>query len=143
MLDQQDLKNADQKTVLKELLKQDKRVLVIVDATKPEVVLPKYLMGSAHVRLKLSRNFAQPIELTSTEVKTTLSFNGKPFEVCVPYNTIYGLADIENVGDDLEFVYDFKDSFPIGVMKELEDFLDNIREPEEVPQAPRRLLKKK
>lgn len=142
---EQELREADQKTVLRELLKADKKVFVVLDSTKPGVVLPEYLMGKANVKLKISRNFSTPVEVSNTDVQTVLTFASTPFNVVIPLDAIYALADFDKLAE-LDF-YTFDKSIPEIKDKELEmvqTYLDTFlnKPKEKETYAPRRLLKK-
>jgi stringent starvation protein B len=68
-------------------------VMVHLDARRPGVLVPRHLVGEAHLRLNLSYRFDPP-DLTVGEwgVRSTLSFNGSRFKVAIPWSALFAIT---------------------------------------------------
>jgi len=66
--------------------------MVYVDASKPGVRLPSHLETQPYVALNLSYRFSPPdLALNTWGVRATLSFEGRPFPVAVPWTAIFAM----------------------------------------------------
>ncbi|MCL2258920.1 MAG: ClpXP protease specificity-enhancing factor SspB [Proteobacteria bacterium] len=67
-------------------------VMVHLDARKPGVRLPAHLKNQIHLTLNLSHRFS-PADLTVNVwgVRATLSFEGRPFPVAIPWSAIFAI----------------------------------------------------
>jgi hypothetical protein len=77
------------------LLLREGTVLVHIDARKPDLVLPSWLLGQTHVILELGHDMAIPIPDLSVDterLKATLSFQRQPFECTVPWSAVFGMT---------------------------------------------------
>ena len=74
-------------------------VLVHIDATRPEVVVPEHLQGNPALTLKLSHRFQGTMTTDELGVHAWLRFEGKYCECRLPWEAIWGMtsADGERV----------------------------------------------
>ena len=85
----------NQYTVAMSLL-QKGDIFVVLDPSRPGVILPEKLMGQESVSLNIGHNMPIPIpDLLLTEIgfAATLSFGGVPFTVTVPWWAVYCVYD--------------------------------------------------
>jgi len=91
------------KNIFESFLDQGKLVICI-DSRKPNVNLPPQLMDRFNVRLNLSRHFQTKIfEITETQIRIDLGFNGVRFLCEIPFSSIYYVALAENTNIGIEF----------------------------------------
>lgn len=67
--------------------------MVHVDARRPGVLVPAHLKGELHLMLNVSYRFDPP-DLTVNDwgVRQTLTFQGKRFNVAVPWSALYAVS---------------------------------------------------
>jgi len=97
-------------------------VMIYLDARKPGVRLPANLEAQAHVALNLSYRFSPPdLTVNVWGVRATLSFEGRPFLVAIPWSAIFAIRSHTT----MEF-WLFPEDVP-------EEFLETEEAQEEVP----------
>ena len=83
------------KRAVVEALLNESAVMVTLDATRPGVVVPPYLAAQTDLTLRFGSAVAQLIppifdlDVGPETLSGTLSFNGAPFFVAVPWQAIY------------------------------------------------------
>jgi hypothetical protein len=80
------------KSAVEQLLQQEDHILVVVDPTQPNVVLPEHLLSAGQpVGLNIGYRLALPIpdlELDEVGLRGTLSFNRTPFYCSLPWQSM-------------------------------------------------------
>ena len=102
-------------------------VMVIVDARKPDVVVPPSLTADAQLRLNLSHRFPTPMSI-AWGVRAVLTFQGVPLECKLPWGAVYVVFSHAS-GDP--FV--FPDDVPAEAFAAVAEAMKN---PPEHPEAP-------
>jgi hypothetical protein len=103
------------------------KILVLIDGTKNDVILPTHLQHKDVVRITLSSKYPNPIIFTDDGIQTKLSFGGRIKDVFIPYHSIYGVLECDNIDN---FMY-WENEFPIKLRdfaKQLGDLFDSVTE---------------
>lgn len=109
------------KQILIDYLSQGKTIIHLNGCHK-DVKLPSHLQNKYDVGLSLSYKFASPTNLNDDCVETILTFNGKPFEVLIPYDAIFSI-ELDMDSNSLEL---FMESLPDQMMFKKEILLSLI-----------------
>lgn len=84
--------NQEKRQTIDRLLSGD-HVLVHLDPSQEQVVLPNHLMSDSSVTLKLSYLFNGMTVLEENSIEAELRFSGQYFSCVMPYNAIWGVTD--------------------------------------------------
>lgn len=90
------------------------RTTVVLDATRPDVLLPEHLKAFVLVRIDWSHRFGlTDFEYDDRGVRGTLTFGGDPCFVNIPWDAVYGMEQPEIKGSGREW----PESFPAVLRK--------------------------
>jgi len=72
-------------------------IIVVIDSSVKDVVLPDHLMNSKEVKLNLSYRFQTNIfEIDDEKIIVDLSFKGTRVVCVIPFRSIYYIANLED-----------------------------------------------
>ena len=91
-MENQEEENAEKRSTIDRLL-QDDHVLVHLDPSAENTVLPEHLLSDPTVTLKLSFLFNGVMVLEDSSIEAELRFNGQYFSCSIPYVCIWGVTD--------------------------------------------------
>ncbi|MBP9837524.1 MAG: hypothetical protein KBC84_02310 [Proteobacteria bacterium] len=98
--------------VYQEWIKGD-HILVHIDSSRDEVIVPQHLKGNKSLTLKLSYLFQGETKHNEQEISSFLRFRGQYFECILPWVAIWGITD-ENGETQI-----WPDELPIDVLKNM------------------------
>ena len=80
--------SAKKRQLLEQLLDKG-MVMIVLDARRSDVDVPKHLRHDGHLRLNLSYRFGTKLEVSESLVTSSLSFSGTNYECHLPWSSIY------------------------------------------------------
>ncbi|MBF0427441.1 MAG: hypothetical protein HQL94_00845 [Magnetococcales bacterium] len=84
-------------SVVRQLLETEGRVMLCLDATRPDVAVPRRFNKDLDLRLILNKNMPQPIDFTATAIESELRFGGIPHYCVIPYDALWGVFNPDSM----------------------------------------------
>jgi stringent starvation protein B len=81
--------NAAKARKLREYFERHKRILIVVDASRDDVIVPEHLRGDPALKLVLNVRMPQPIYIRDDCLESNFSFSGQPFACRIPMECIW------------------------------------------------------
>lgn len=85
-----DIRQPTKTDVVHNLLENEGRVMLCLDATRPGVDVPRRFLHDSGLRLILNRSMPQPIHFGPQAIESELRFGGIPHYCIIPYDALWG-----------------------------------------------------